>query len=70
MFHLNTILNNTTQNGFNIGKSPQSMAALRNLAITLIHRSGFFQIAASRRHFAPHPREAFPFLLQRRFAQQ
>ena len=52
------------------GSAPQSMAALRNLAITLIHRSGSFQIAASRRHFASHPREAFTFLLQRRSTQQ
>jgi hypothetical protein len=52
------------------GSAPQLMAALRNLAITLIHRSGSFQIAASRRHFASHPREAFSFLLQRRSAQQ
>jgi predicted transposase YbfD/YdcC len=52
------------------GSAPQIMAALRNLAITLIHRSGFSQIAASRRHFASHPREAFALLLQRRSAQQ
>src|SRR6266567_5697593 len=32
------------------GSAPQIMAALRNLAITLIHRSGSSQIAASRRH--------------------
>ncbi len=52
------------------GSAPQIMAALRNLAITLIHRSGSSQIAASRRHFASHPREAFALLLQRRSAQQ
>jgi predicted transposase YbfD/YdcC len=53
------------------GSAPQIMAALRNLAITLIHRSGSSQIAASRRHFAAHPREAFTLLLQkRRSAQQ
>src|SRR5438105_14432536 len=39
------------------GSAPQLMAALRNLAITLIHRTGSSQIAASRRHFAAHPRE-------------
>jgi predicted transposase YbfD/YdcC len=50
------------------GSAPQIMATLRNLAITLIHRSGSSQIAASRRHFASHPREAFTFLLQRRSA--
>ena len=53
------------------GSAPQLMAALRNLAITLIHRSGSSQIAASRRHFASHPREAFSLLLQKgRSAQQ
>ena len=52
------------------GSAPQLMAALRNLAITLIHRSGSSQIAASRRHFASHPREAFSLLLQRRSARQ
>src|SRR6266567_7948491 len=52
------------------GSAPQIMAALRNLAITLIHRSGSSQIAASRRHFAAHPREAVTLLLQRRSAQQ
>src|SRR5947209_2513164 len=52
------------------GQAPQVLAALRNLAITLIHRSGSSQIAASRRHFAAHPREAVTLLLQRRSAQQ
>jgi predicted transposase YbfD/YdcC len=53
------------------GSAPQIMAALRNLTITLIHRSGSSLIAASRRHFASHPREAFSLLLpQRRSAQQ
>ena len=46
------------------------MAALRNLAITLMHRSGSSHIAAARRHFASHPREAFALLLQRRASQQ
>ena len=52
------------------GSAPQIMAALRNLAITLIHRRGSSQIAASRRHFASHPHQAFSLLLQRRPAQQ
>jgi len=52
------------------GSAPQFLAALRNLAITLIHRTGSSQIAASRRHFASHPRKAFALLLQRRPAQQ
>jgi len=46
------------------------MAALRNLVITLIHRSGSSQVAASRRHFASHPHLAFRFLLPSRSAQQ
>ncbi len=41
------------------GHAPQIMAALRNLTITLIHRQGSSQIAATRRHFASHPRQAF-----------
>jgi predicted transposase YbfD/YdcC len=52
------------------GHAPQIMAALRNLAITLIHRQGSSQIAATRRHFAAHPRRAFALLLPTRSAQQ
>src|SRR5216117_79864 len=52
------------------GSAPQILAALRNLAITLIHRNASSQIAASRRHFAAHPREAVTLLLQRRSTQQ
>lgn len=52
------------------GSAPQIVAALRNLAITLIHRSGSSQIAATRRHFASHPHHAFALLLPRRFSQQ
>jgi predicted transposase YbfD/YdcC len=52
------------------GQAPHIMATLRNLAITLIHRYGSSQIAATRRHFASHPRNAFDFLLPRRFSQQ
>jgi predicted transposase YbfD/YdcC len=51
-------------------QAPQIMAALRNLAITLIHRHGSSQIAATRRRFASHPRGAFAFLLPTRFSQQ
>jgi predicted transposase YbfD/YdcC len=47
------------------GNAPQVMAALRNLAITLIHRAGFTQIAATRRHFSSHPRQALNLLLQK-----
>jgi predicted transposase YbfD/YdcC len=52
------------------GSAPQILAALRNLAITLIHRSGFSQIAATRRHFASHPYKAFALLLPKRDSQQ
>jgi predicted transposase YbfD/YdcC len=44
------------------GNAPQIMAALRNLAITLIHRSGSCHIRASRRHFASCPHEALALL--------
>jgi predicted transposase YbfD/YdcC len=50
------------------GNAPQVMAALRNLAITLLHRGGDFQIAAARRHFSYHPDEAFALLLPRKVA--
>jgi predicted transposase YbfD/YdcC len=50
------------------GRAPQILATFRNLAITLIHRQGSSQIAATRRHFASHPREAFLLLLPRRSA--
>jgi len=52
------------------GSTPQIMAALRNLVITLIHRSGSSQIAASRRHFAACPHHVFSLLLQQRSPQQ
>jgi len=45
------------------GNAPQVMAALRNVTITLIHRAGFTQIAATRRHFAFHPRQALALVL-------
>lgn len=45
------------------GHAPPILAALRNLALTLIHRSGSHQIAASRRTFAAHPERAFALLL-------
>jgi predicted transposase YbfD/YdcC len=44
------------------GHAPQILAALRNLVITLIHRSGSQEIAASRRHFAYHPEHALALL--------
>ena len=45
------------------GHAPHLLAALRNLVITLIHRSGSDQIAASRRAFAYHPERALALLL-------
>jgi predicted transposase YbfD/YdcC len=44
------------------GNAPQILAALRNLAITLIHRYGSCQIKATRRHFASCPHEALALL--------
>lgn len=46
------------------GAAPQILAALRNLAITLIHRTGSANIAAARRAFAYHPRRALRLLLR------
>lgn len=48
------------------GNAPEVMAAMRNLAITLMHRCGSFQIAATRRHFSSQPSEAFALLLPHR----
>lgn len=45
------------------GNAPQVMAALRNLAVTLMHRCGQFHIASARRHFSYHPHEALDLLL-------
>lgn len=45
------------------GHAPQVMAALRNLALTLIRRTGTTQIAAYRRHLAAHPAKALRLLL-------
>jgi len=44
------------------GEAPQVMAALRNLALTLIRRAGETAIAAYRRHLAAHPRKALRLL--------
>jgi predicted transposase YbfD/YdcC len=44
------------------GNAPQILAALRNLAITLIHRCGSSQITATRRHFASCPQQALALL--------
>jgi predicted transposase YbfD/YdcC len=47
------------------GHAPQIMAALRNLALTLIRRTGTTQIAAYRHHLAAHPAKALRLLLSR-----
>ena len=44
------------------GDASQILAALRNLAVTLIHRFGSSEITASRRYFAYHPHEALALL--------
>jgi predicted transposase YbfD/YdcC len=52
------------------GNAPQIMASLRNLAITIIHRTGTTHIAATRRYFSFHPRQALNLLLHRRHPSQ
>jgi predicted transposase YbfD/YdcC len=44
------------------GSAPQLLAAGRNLTLTLIHRSGFSQISATRRFFSFHPEQALALL--------
>jgi predicted transposase YbfD/YdcC len=44
------------------GHAPPMLAALRNLTITLIHRSGSSHIRATRRHFASCPQDALALL--------
>jgi hypothetical protein len=44
------------------GHAPQVMAALRNLALTLIHRHGSSRIAATRRCLGYHPDRALAWL--------
>src|SRR5437763_6041460 len=44
------------------GHAPQILAALRNLAITLIHRFGSSHIKATRLHFASCPQQALALL--------
>lgn len=45
------------------GHAPQIMAAVRNLCLTLIRRTGTTEIAATRRSFANHPAKALALLL-------
>lgn len=52
------------------GQAPQLLTACRNVALTLIHRSGSSQIAASRRSFSYYPRRAFDLLFSRASPQQ
>ena len=51
------------------GNAPQVMAALRNLVLTLMHRCGSSQIAATRRYFAYHTEQALAFLFQQKGQQ-
>jgi predicted transposase YbfD/YdcC len=44
------------------GHAPQVLAAVRNVAITLLHRSGTAQISSARRSFAYHPEQALALL--------
>jgi predicted transposase YbfD/YdcC len=44
------------------GNAPQVLAAFRNLAISLVHRSGSSQISATRRFFSYHPEQALALL--------
>jgi hypothetical protein len=52
------------------GSAPQVLAALRNLAITLIHRTGSTQIAATRRAFSHDPARALDLLFRSWSTQQ
>jgi predicted transposase YbfD/YdcC len=42
--------------------APQILAACRNLAITLLHRSGLSQISSARRSLSYHPEQALALL--------
>lgn len=46
------------------GNAPHILAAFRNLVITLIHRTGSRDIAASRQAFAYHPARALALLFR------
>jgi predicted transposase YbfD/YdcC len=45
------------------GHAPQILATLRNLCITLAHRTAHHEISAARRSFAYHPAQALALLL-------
>ncbi len=67
LFYVRDVTFGEDRSQLRTGHAPQIMAALRNLVIMLIHRDGSTQIAACRRHFAFHPRQAFDLLLPRRY---
>ena len=48
------------------GAAPQIMAAVRNLVITLIRRTGTTQIAAYRQHLRTHPTKALRLLVPKK----
>jgi predicted transposase YbfD/YdcC len=48
------------------GAAPQIMAAVRNLVITLIRRTGTTQIAAYRQHLRTHPAKALRLLVPKK----
>ncbi len=50
--------------------TPQILAALRNLAITLIHRMGNSHIAATRRSLSYEPAQALDLLFRCWTSQQ
>jgi hypothetical protein len=52
------------------GHTPQVMADLHNLVLTLIHRTGTPYIAATRRAFALYLQQTFDLLLQSQTSQQ
>ncbi len=52
------------------GHAPQLLAACRNLAIPLIHRSGSSHIATAHRSFSSHPCRAFNLLFAKASPQQ
>jgi len=45
------------------GHAPQIMATVRNLTLTLLHRTGATDIASARRHLAAHPSQALRLLI-------
>lgn len=48
---------------YRTGSGPRILAAFRNLALTLIRRTGTRAITQTRRHFASHPHEALSLLV-------